>query len=106
MMCAWARRWHWRGIRLLHGLEARVRRYRYPVVTRWLYRHYPPGYVRECPPWAMERSIPWNLTTRRLLARDGRTPRCCVRVTRPGGDGSGSGWWAHAGTAPRVLSAG
>jgi hypothetical protein len=47
------RHWHWRGIRLLHGLDALVLRYKYPAVTRWIYWHYPPGYVRECPPWAM-----------------------------------------------------
>jgi hypothetical protein len=44
---------HWQGVRLLHGLDAWLLRYKYPRVTAWIQRHYPPGYVQECPPWAM-----------------------------------------------------
>jgi len=31
---SWLRSWHWRGLRLLHGLDARLLRYRYPAITR------------------------------------------------------------------------
>ena len=43
----------WRLARLLHAGDALVLDYRYPRITAWVQRQYPPGYAHECPAWAI-----------------------------------------------------
>ena len=50
------RRSRWRLARLLHAADALLLRYHYPQVTAWVQRRYPPGYVKECPPWGSRRN--------------------------------------------------
>jgi hypothetical protein len=47
---AWLR---WKAARTLHALDALVLNYRWPHITAWRERWYPPGYAHECPWWAM-----------------------------------------------------
>jgi hypothetical protein len=51
--CSWDPYLLWRWARLLHAADAMLLDYRYPRITAWVQRQYPPGYVKECPPWAM-----------------------------------------------------